>query len=268
MEAIVLKAVARELANELPARVQAVQQPSPRELVLLVRGAAERRLLISTDPEAPRLHLLGERPAFLPSPTAFCRLLRKRLEGRVLVRVECPGVERTVTFSFAAPRGATGRPAAGRRADGQAQQPDPGRGRERPGRRLAPARRPADEPGADRAAGAPLHAAAGLGTGRPRRPRRARVFGDLARDRRGSRGALPPRARPRSRDAGARARPRAPARRGLPTTPGPPCTRHCASARRGSTAAPTGRSSIPVAGCCSRCPSPGGKPSRRSRRPP
>ena len=94
MEAIVLKAVARELASELPARVQAVQQPSPRELVLLVRGAAERRLLISTDPEAPRLHLLGERPAFLPSPTAFCRLLRKRLEGRVLVRVECPGVER------------------------------------------------------------------------------------------------------------------------------------------------------------------------------
>ena len=43
MEAIVLKAVARELTAELPARVQAVQQPSPRELVLLVRGAAERR---------------------------------------------------------------------------------------------------------------------------------------------------------------------------------------------------------------------------------
>ncbi|MHB8837109.1 MAG: Rqc2 family fibronectin-binding protein [Candidatus Methylomirabilia bacterium] len=107
MEAIVLKAVARELANELPARVQAVQQPSPRELVLLVRGVAERRLLISTDPEAPRLHLLEGRPAFLPSPTAFCRLLRKRLEGRVLVRVECPGVERSVTFAFAAPRGGT-----------------------------------------------------------------------------------------------------------------------------------------------------------------
>jgi predicted ribosome quality control (RQC) complex YloA/Tae2 family protein len=107
MEALVLKAVARELGNDLPARVQAVQQPSPRELVLLVRGAAERRLLISTDPEAPRLHLLEERPVFLPSPTAFCRLLRKRLEGRVLVRVECPGVERSVTFAFAAPRGAT-----------------------------------------------------------------------------------------------------------------------------------------------------------------
>jgi predicted ribosome quality control (RQC) complex YloA/Tae2 family protein len=106
MEAIVLKAVARELATELPARVQAVQQPSARELVLLLRGAAECRLLISTDPEAPRLHLLPGRPAFLPSPTAFCRLLRKRLEGRVLVRVECPGVERAVAFAFAAPRGA------------------------------------------------------------------------------------------------------------------------------------------------------------------
>jgi len=107
MEAIVLKAVARELANVLPARVQAVQQPSPRELVLLIRGAAEARILISTDPEASRLHLIEERPASLPSPTAFCRLLRKRLEGRVLVRAECPGVERSVTLAFAAPRGAT-----------------------------------------------------------------------------------------------------------------------------------------------------------------
>ena len=210
MEAIVLKAVARELANELPARVQAVQQPSPRELVLLVRGAAERRLLISTDPEAPRLHLLEERPAFLPSPTAFCRLLRKRLEGRVLVRVECPGrgALRHVRFCGAARRNR--RSAADRRADGQAQQPDPAGGCDRPGRRLAPARRPADEPGANRAAGAPLHAAAGLGTGCPRCPRRARICGALARDRRESRGALPPRARPRFRDAGSRPRPRAP----------------------------------------------------------
>jgi len=106
MEAIVLQAVTRELADELPARVQTIQQPSPRELVLVVRGAAERRVLLSTDPEAPRLHLLVQRPAFLPSPTAFCRLLRKRLEGRVLVSVACPGVERSVSFAFSAPRGA------------------------------------------------------------------------------------------------------------------------------------------------------------------
>jgi predicted ribosome quality control (RQC) complex YloA/Tae2 family protein len=106
MEAIVLKAVARELAEELPARVLAVQQPSAREIVLLVRGRAERRLLISTDPEEPHLHLVADRPAALPAPTAFCRLLRKRLEGRVLARVECPGVERAVTFAFRSPRGA------------------------------------------------------------------------------------------------------------------------------------------------------------------
>jgi predicted ribosome quality control (RQC) complex YloA/Tae2 family protein len=106
MEAIVLKAVALELARDLPARVQVVQQPSPREIVLVLRGSAERRLLISTDPEAPRLHLLTVRPAVLASPTAFCRLLRKRIEGRVLVGVECPGMERSVTLSLAGPRGA------------------------------------------------------------------------------------------------------------------------------------------------------------------
>jgi predicted ribosome quality control (RQC) complex YloA/Tae2 family protein len=106
MEAIVLRAVARELARDLPARVQAVQQPSPREIVLVLRGAAERRLLISTDPEAPRLHLLTARAPVLASPTAFCRLLRKRIEGRVLVGVECSGIERSVTLSCAGPRGA------------------------------------------------------------------------------------------------------------------------------------------------------------------
>jgi predicted ribosome quality control (RQC) complex YloA/Tae2 family protein len=105
MEAIVVKAVARELALGLPARVHAVLQPSPREIVLVLRGAAERRLIVSTEPTSPRLHLVGARPAQLPAPTAFCRLLRKRLEGRVLVAVECPGVERVVTLSFAAPRG-------------------------------------------------------------------------------------------------------------------------------------------------------------------
>jgi predicted ribosome quality control (RQC) complex YloA/Tae2 family protein len=104
MEAFVLQAVARELARELPARVQAVEQPSPREIILVVRGASERRLLISTDPEAPRLHLLSARPAVLPSPTAFCRLLRKRIEGRVLSGAECPGVERCVRLLLVLPR--------------------------------------------------------------------------------------------------------------------------------------------------------------------
>jgi predicted ribosome quality control (RQC) complex YloA/Tae2 family protein len=105
MEAIVVKAVARELARELPARVQAVLQPGPREIVLVLRGAAERRLLLSVDPEVPRLHLMEGRPATLPSPTAFCRLLRKHLEGRTLARVDCPGVERAVELAFPAPRG-------------------------------------------------------------------------------------------------------------------------------------------------------------------
>ena len=105
MEAIVLKAVARELARELPARVHAVLQPSPRGIVLVLRGAAESRLLVATDPEDPRLHLVRVRPAALPAPTAFCRLLRKRLEGRTLAAVESPGMERAVTLAFAGGRG-------------------------------------------------------------------------------------------------------------------------------------------------------------------
>lgn len=109
MEAIVLKAVVRELARELPVRVQAVLQPAPHALLLALRGGRTRHLLLSADPAAPRLHLTVARPALLPSPTAFCRLARKRLEGTVLAAAACPGVERVVTLSFAAPRDA-GRP--------------------------------------------------------------------------------------------------------------------------------------------------------------
>ena len=104
MEAIVLKPVVREIARDLPARVQAVLQPSPLELVLALRAGRTRHLLLSADPEGARLHLLAARPALLPSPTAFCRLARKRLEGTVLAAAESPGVERAVTLSFTTAR--------------------------------------------------------------------------------------------------------------------------------------------------------------------
>jgi predicted ribosome quality control (RQC) complex YloA/Tae2 family protein len=100
MESIVCDAVVRELAAELPARVQAVLQPGPREVVLALRGARTRHLLLSADPAAARVHFLRARPAVVPAPTAFCRLLRKRLEGRVLATAELPGSERVIRLGF------------------------------------------------------------------------------------------------------------------------------------------------------------------------
>ena len=41
MEAIVIKAVARELEHGLPARVHAVLQPAPRDIVLVLRSGAD-----------------------------------------------------------------------------------------------------------------------------------------------------------------------------------------------------------------------------------
>lgn len=102
MESIVVAAVVRELAGTLPARVAAVLQPSPREIVLALRGAGgARQLLLSADPAAARLHFVGGRPATAPAPTAFCRLLRKHLAGRVLFGAELPGLERVVSLRFA-----------------------------------------------------------------------------------------------------------------------------------------------------------------------
>ena len=269
MEAIVLKAVARELARELPARVQAVQQPSPREIVLLLRGAAERRLLLSTDPRPRACTWSSGRPAVLPSPTAFCRLLRKRLEGRVLVARREP---RGRARRHARVRGAARRRGAdlllvaelmGKHSNLILVEAATG-----PGRRLAPARRAADEPGAHGAArGCPT---------RRRRPRAgsaldaldAPAFSALWRETGGEPGgALPARARPRARDARARrSAARAPAP-GVRRRPGRRRARRAARMRgAGRAAATSGRSSTPSAACCSRCPSPGGRPSPTSRR--
>jgi predicted ribosome quality control (RQC) complex YloA/Tae2 family protein len=106
MEAIVVKAVVRELGALLPARVQAVLQPSPREIVLSLRGAGSHFLLASAAPDAPRLHLVAGKPPVIPVPTAFCRLLRKHLEGAVLTAAANPGSERVVRLLFSRPGGA------------------------------------------------------------------------------------------------------------------------------------------------------------------
>ena len=170
----------------------------------------------------------------------------------MLVRVECPGVERIVTLAFAAPRG--GAPdlllvaelmgkhsnlvlvevATGLVVD-SLQHVAPPMSRVRtvlPGLPYTP------PPASGRLALDALDAAA---------------FSALWRET----GGVPGRSSAACSASGrgcsrSRSATRA-GRRGLPTTPAPPCTRRCASARRGSTAATSARSSTPIAGCCCRC---------------
>ncbi|MCL6593818.1 MAG: NFACT family protein [Alicyclobacillus sp.] len=84
------------------ARVEKVHQPGERDLVLTLRvPGGSHRVLLSADRTHPRVHeLLQQRPANPEEPPAFCRLLRKRLEGARLVAVRQQGWDRVLELHF------------------------------------------------------------------------------------------------------------------------------------------------------------------------
>ncbi len=101
MDIFATAAVVRELAPLLPgARVNKIHQPAPELLILrLWTGREELRLLLSTGPGEPRLHLTE---TSYPNPfTAprFCQLLRSRL-SRIIALEQVPG-ERIIRIAFA-----------------------------------------------------------------------------------------------------------------------------------------------------------------------
>ena len=97
-----LAAVVAELRLTLVgARVQKVQQPTANELVLSVYGrAGARRLLISADPQAARLHLTQVKRENPVQPLGFCQVARKYVEGAWIEAVELPYPDRIVQIAF------------------------------------------------------------------------------------------------------------------------------------------------------------------------
>jgi len=99
LDAICLRAVVAELTAELiGARIDKVQQPTRDQIVLTVRG--HDRVLISVNPNQPRIQFtkqLRDNPA---QPPMFCMLLRKHLVGARIEAIEQPDLERVVTLSL------------------------------------------------------------------------------------------------------------------------------------------------------------------------
>ena len=99
LDAICLRAVVGELAPELiGARIDKVQQPARDQIVLTVRG--HDRVLLSVNPNQPRIQFtkqLRDNPA---QPPMFCMLLRKHLIGARIEAVEQPDLERVVTLTL------------------------------------------------------------------------------------------------------------------------------------------------------------------------
>jgi len=106
MDAITLAAIRRELKETLiGGRIQVVLQPDEHSLALEVFREGQRRwLLLSTFPQAPRVHLLAERARRgVEKDAPFLLQVRKRLRGARLTHIIQPSWERLLYLSFAHP---------------------------------------------------------------------------------------------------------------------------------------------------------------------
>jgi predicted ribosome quality control (RQC) complex YloA/Tae2 family protein len=99
LDAICLRAVVGELAPAITGtRIDKVQQPARDRVVLLLRG--NRRVLLSANPNQPRIQLTEEPQDNPAQPPMFCMLLRKHLVGARIESVEQPDLERVVILTL------------------------------------------------------------------------------------------------------------------------------------------------------------------------
>ena len=104
LDALCLSGVVHELNTALAgAKVDKIYQPGRDEIVLALRAPAGNvRLLLSANPNQPRLHLT-QLPLENPDkPPMFCMRLRKHLSGARLLAVEQVPLERVVRLRFEA----------------------------------------------------------------------------------------------------------------------------------------------------------------------
>ena len=100
-DALFLSAVTEELASAAGSRIDRVQQPT-RDTVLLSLRSREgnRRLLITVNPNHPRVQFTAlsfENPA---QPPMFCMLLRKHLTGARIVSFRQKPMERMLDIAL------------------------------------------------------------------------------------------------------------------------------------------------------------------------
>lgn len=95
-DGLFVAALAAELDQQLAdARIQKIHQPDSRTLVLqCYKPGRTCRLLISTEPNYARAHLVETAPPNPPHPPAFCMLLRKHLEPARILKVSQVGLDR------------------------------------------------------------------------------------------------------------------------------------------------------------------------------
>lgn len=89
--------------NAIDARVSQIHQPNRDELVIAFRSKnGNKKLLISTRANSPRVCFTEHSPENPATPPMLCMLLRKRLGGAKLVDIRQPELERILFLDFIA----------------------------------------------------------------------------------------------------------------------------------------------------------------------
>lgn len=103
-DAVLAYASAHELDARLVGdRLRRVRQLSSDVYLFTFWGQGERDVIVSLASGSARIHLVDGDYGHADTPSAFCMLLRKHLEGMRLARVATPSLERVVLLDFSSP---------------------------------------------------------------------------------------------------------------------------------------------------------------------
>ena len=101
IDGIILRSIVEELNDKLlNGKVQKISQINKHLIILNIYNNNNYKLLLSTDSQAPRLHLTDKNFENPLNPSNFCMLLRKHLNNSRLISIEQNGLDRTVEFTF------------------------------------------------------------------------------------------------------------------------------------------------------------------------
>ncbi len=102
LDGLTCSLLARELDNELSgARIDKIFQPDKHTIFIHIRSnTGNKKLLISFNPSAPRIHITNTTRENPSMPPSFCMLLRKHCSGARISSIKCPNYERIIEISF------------------------------------------------------------------------------------------------------------------------------------------------------------------------
>ncbi len=102
LDGMMLRHIVNEIKEQaIGSRVSQIHQPNREEIIINLRSLnGNKKLLLSTRANSPRVHFTDynvENPA---SPPMLCMLMRKRLGSGKLIDIRQNGLDRIVTFEF------------------------------------------------------------------------------------------------------------------------------------------------------------------------